>query len=269
MEKLLEEDNFYSAMKLEKYGLGLKLKISNFVSFLAWTGMIGGALAILGSLEQLINPTDFLHLQELFSAPYCSCYWIYYVLGVVGMGSSAVWLLLHLTLRKRNVNNDFQGIKKILKIKCYITGSVEIIADILGLIFAILMAISGYYPREYSYINIIQGGFIFLCLVFACFKIHGVRKDDNRFINSYLVFKLSVLAVLVALGIFLVFLSGRPSVLVPTMVVLILISFVYIYYLGPMVVLYNFNLHTDSQTKYKNLAFTNQNFLDGEKNSPA
>ena len=267
----LKEENFYSAMRLEKYGPpGLKLKISGFVSFLAWTGMMAGVLGILFSAELFIHPTDT-------SSPYYpdrlspfDYDWMVmsYVVGVVGILSSAVWLALHLALRKRNLNKDFQGIKKILKIKCYITGAVEIIANIMGIIAVILMAIltDDEIQTEYSYsyrsINILLVGSYFLYLVFACFKIHGVRKDNNRFINSYIVFKLILFVVFFAVGIFLLaFSSGSGCLLF--IFCMILLSFVYIYYLGALVVLYNFNHHCNSKTNYKNLAFTNQTFLDG------
>merc|ERR1712020_588446 len=97
-------------------------------------------------------------------------------------------------------------------------------------------------PMEYG---IIQGGSFFLLLVFACCKIHGVRKDNNRFINSYIVFKLIIFVVFFAVGIFLlVSFSGRGCIL-------------FIYYMGALIVLYNLNHHFNSQTNYKNLAFTN------------
>merc|ERR1712139_546403 len=136
-------------MKLEKYGFGLKLKISDFVSFLAWTGIMAGLLVILFSLELFIFPTDTIsyYLQRTFGSSRSDV--VFYVLGVV---TSAVWLALHLVLRKRNVNKEFRGIKKILKIKCYISGTFEILFSIMGMTATILIAImtSGYQmPREY------------------------------------------------------------------------------------------------------------------------
>ena len=52
----LEEEKFYSAMRLEKYGLRLNLKTSGFVSFLAWTGMTAGVLGIFLSMEFFSQP---------------------------------------------------------------------------------------------------------------------------------------------------------------------------------------------------------------------
>jgi len=267
MEKL-EEDNFYSAMKLEKYGFGLKPKISGFVSFLAWTGIMAAVLGILASLEFFILPSETFSYYLSGHQP------VLYALGVVGIVTSAVWLVLHLALRKRNVNKDFRGIKKILKIKCYISGTFEIIVYIMGIMAAIMTAIvtSDYQmPTEYS--SIIQGAICFLYLVFACCKIHGVRKDNNRYINSYIVFKLINFVVSFALGVYMLvtlqaFTELSGTVWILFIILVILISFVFIYYMGSVVVLYNFNHHFNSETNYKTLAFTNQTFLDGNTKSP-
>merc|ERR1711997_1355639 len=273
----LEEDQLYSAMKLEKYGFCLKLKISDFVSFLAWTGIMVGVLGILFSLELLILPTDTFpfYLQRTFGSSRSDV--VFYVLGVVGLVTSAVWLALHLALRKRNVNKEFRGIKKILKMKCYISGTFEILFSIMGVTATILIAImtSGYQmPREYSNINIIRGGICFLYLVFACCKIHGVRKDNNRYINTYIVFKLINFVVSFALGVYMLvtlqaFTELSGTVWIIFIFLVILISFVFIYYMGAVVVLYNFNHHFNSETNYKTLAFTNQTFLAGNTKSPA
>jgi len=270
-EKLEEENNFYSALKLEKYGGGLKLKISDFVSFLAWTGTMVGVLGILASLELFILPTDsFSNYLSGHQPPV-----VFYVLGVVALFTSTVWLALHLTLRKRNVNNDFEGIKKILKIKCYITGTFEIVSSIMGLMASILVAMTiSDYQMSLEYINIIEGVICFLYLVFASCKIHGVRKDNNRYINSYIIFKLINFVVFVALGIsFLVALLpyiGLPGTACILFIFgLILFSFVVIYCMGAVVVLLNINLHVNSKTNYRNLAFTNQAFWDGNTKSQA
>merc|ERR1719411_663650 len=112
-------------------------------------------------------------------------------------------------------------------------------------------------------INITQGGIVFLDLVFACCKIHGVRKDNNRFINAYIVFKLVCLVASIALGIFsLVYLQTLLQSSEKAEIFIIFL-FLYVYYMGALVVLYNFNHHFDSKTNYENLAFINPNFLEG------
>ena len=262
-----DEENFYTAMKLEKYGLGLKLKTSGFVSFLAWTGMMLGVLGILFSVEFFIHPSETIspfypvHPRQ----PALDLDWMSYTVGVVGMFTSAVWLALHLALRKRNVDKDFQGIKKILKIKCYITGALEITTSLMGItVFAVLAVLTSEYPR----IQLLREGILFIFLVFACCKVHGVRKDNNRLINSYILFKLIIYVVFFAMGIsLLVIFSGRGCI--PFIFGMFLVSFFYVYYLGALVVLYNFNYHCSSKTNYKNLAFTNQTSLDGNAKCPA
>jgi hypothetical protein len=267
----LQEENFYSALKLQKYGGGLNLKISDFVSFLAWTGTMAGVLGILASLELfiLLSETFSYHLSGNQQTV------VFYVLGAVSLFTSTVWLALHLALRKRNVNKDFEGIKNILKIKCYITGTFEIICSTMGLMAATLVAIatSGY-QTPMDYINIIEGVICFLYLVFASCKIHGVRKDNNRCINSYIVFKLIIFVVLVALGISLLVALlphiGSPGTACILFIFgLILFSFGVIYYMGAVVVLLNFNHHFNSETNYKNLAFTNQAFWEENTKSQA
>merc|ERR1711874_512205 len=187
----LEENNFYSALRLQKYGFGLKLKISGFVSFLAWTGIMVSVLGIFFSLE-LISDTEIISKYISYRTTTTIA------VAVVGTLTSVVWMGIHLTLRKRNLDRDFEGIKKILKIKCYITGSLEIFFSTLGMM-TILITFSDYIMAHHDYqmlstqsmlFNIIQGAIVFLDLVLACCKIHGVRKDNNRFINAYLVFKL-------------------------------------------------------------------------------
>ena len=102
---------------------------------------------------------------------------------------------------------------------------------------------------------------------------HGVRKDNNRFINAYLVFKLVCLVVSVTLGIFgVVYLQTLyhstkiAEICLIFGLVLIFFLFLYVYYMGALVVLYNFNHHFDSKTNYENLAFINPNFLEGNTN---
>ena len=226
-------------MKLEKYGFGLK--ISEFVSFLAWSGIMFGILGILFSLELLILPTEFV----------ISYNWLFYIGGIVGVLISTTWLGLSVALRKRNVNKDFRGIRRILKIKCFITGSFEIILSILGIIFIIKTAVS-VTPIEYSWVCGL--GFL-LYLAFACFKIHGVRTDNNKYINSYIVFNMINFVLCVALGISVYIYLCQDinlqlsvgALWIILILAMIVFSFVFIYYMGPMVVLYNFNHHFDSK----------------------
>ena len=243
-EEKLEPVHFYRSMKLEKYGL--RLKTLGFVSFLAWSGMMFGILGILFSLELLILPTDLVMSYDF----------LFYIGGIVGIFTSTTWLGLSVALRKRNVNKDFRGIRRILKIKCFITGSLEIILSILGIIVSILTAVSvtsdRQIPLELSWFCGL--GFL-VYLAFACLKIHGVRTDNNKYINSYIAFKMMNFVLCVSLGISVyiylcqnIFIQLSVGTLwIIFIFALIVISFVFIYYIGPLVVLYNFNQHFDSK----------------------
>ena len=244
-EEKLVVVSFYRSMKLEKYGF--KLKTSEFVSFLAWTGIMIGIVGILLSLELLIFPTDFVVSYDF----------LFYFGGIVGILTSTTWIALSLALRKRNVEKDFRGIIKILKIKCCLTGTFEIISSILGIAVSILIVVT-----TSDHQNWLWGFGFLLYLTFACCKIYGLRTDNNRYINSYIVFKMINFVLCVALGIFIYVYLCQNIYLVTSVGTLwillifgvIVISFLFIYYIGPVVALYNFNHHFDS--KMNNVYFS-------------
>ena len=260
-------------MKLEKYGF--RLKTSEFVSFLAGSGVMFGILGILFSLAELmIFPTDFVTPYDLFFRrldlviPY-NC--LFYIGGIVGILTSTTWLGLSLALWQRNVNKDFQGVRQILQIKCFITGSFEIILSILGIIVVILLTAAWFLTPV---VPIIQNwfcglGFV-LYLAFACFKIHGVRTDNNKYVKSYIVFNMINFVLCVALGISVyIYLCQDINLQLSVGTIwglftfgVFVFSFVFIYYLGPLVVLYNFNQHFDSNFYNVNLTLTEKPFFN-------
>ena len=256
-EEQLESVHFYRSMKLEKYGFGLEA--SGFVSFLAWTGTMFGVLGILFSLELFILPTDLVISYDF----------LFYIGGIVGILTSTSWLALSVVLRKRNVNKNFRGIRQILKIKCCITGSFEIMLSILGISVTILTAVvlCSDSPITAEHCWVVELGLI-LYMVFACFKIHGVGTENNRFINSYIVFNMINFILGVALGIGILIHIQKMYLILSVWTIWILfifgvifISFVFIYYMGPLVVLYNFNHHFDSKMYTGNLTFIKQPFF--------
>ena len=238
-EEKLVVVSFYRSMKLEKYGF--KLKTSEFVSFLAWTGIMIGIVGILLSLELLIFPTDIVVSYDF----------LFYIGGILGIFTSTTWLWLSVALRKRNVNKDFRGIIQVLKIKCCITGAFEIIFSIMGIIVIILTAVL----VTSDHLGWFCGLGFLAYLAFACCKIHGIRTEHNRYINAYIVFKMFNFVLSVTLGMFIyVYLCQKNHLVlsVGTLWILLIfglmvISCVFIYYMGPLVVLYNFNHHFDSK----------------------
>merc|ERR1711953_119565 len=91
-----------------------------------------GILGILFSLELIFLPTDFCCFDYELSVAF-------YTPGIMGILASTTWLGLSVALRMRNVKKDYGGVRQILKIKSYITGSFEIILSILGFIINILL----------------------------------------------------------------------------------------------------------------------------------
>merc|ERR1719219_1075816 len=268
-EQKLNKENFYSFMKLDRFGFGLKA--TGFVSFLAWTGIVISVLVILFSVELLIVPTDVIaHIQSdsdwsQYESDFSS---LFYIGGVLGLLGSAIWLALHLVLRKRNVKKDFQGIRNILKIKCFIYGSFQIIISILGITACILLRPP--YSTAWSvFISLIPGLAYLLLLIFSSCMVHGVRKENNKFIKSYIIFKIVGLALYVAFGISCLVaiaynfpLDYFGTLCVVYILVLLITGFFFIYSMGDLVVLYNINHNLKSEMGYGNLALTNQTFVD-------
>ena len=250
-EEQLESVHFYRSMRLKKYGFGLET--SGFVSFLAWTGMMFGVLGILFSLELFILPTDLVISYDF----------LFYIGGIVGILTSTSWLALSVVLRKRNGNKDFDGIRRILKIKCIITGSFEIILSILGIIVILLTwNLPNWNRISVDVINWFCGLGFLLYFAFACFKIHGIRTDNNRYIVFSLINFILCFALTVSVYIYL---CQKMYLILPfgTLWILfifgvIFISFVFIYYIGPLVVLYDLNNHFDSKFYKENLTFIEQ-----------
>merc|ERR1712062_170610 len=166
-----------------------------------------GILGILFSLELIFLPTDFCCFDYELSVAF-------YTPGIMGILASTTWLGLSVVLRMRNAKKDFRGVRQILKIKSNVTGSLEIILCILGFLslFYFLTDTMVYlFGREEHWHGLATwttfeaaiGSSLFLIrpvfglgfliyLVFASFKIHGVRTDNNRFPNSYIIFNMSI-----------------------------------------------------------------------------
>jgi len=262
MDGVLEEnrENFYDSMKLDKYGFGLKT--TGFVSFLAWTGIMTGILCFLFSVELLVLPTDIINFPNTQTEPEFNLF--FYIGGIFGIFFSIIWFSLHLALRRANVEKDFQAIRKLLKIKSYITGGLEIIFSILGIAATtVALVVLDSMGREMAPVLLLNGILFIICLALSSCKVHGVRKNKNNLINAYIFFKITVgVSGAMAMAFLLVQnISGTACVLF--ILGLLVSSFFFIYHIGDLVVLFNFNHHLNSKMYYNaNLEFTNQAFMD-------
>merc|ERR1711971_672214 len=112
-------------LKLSKFGFGFEL--SGFVAFLAWAGMCLYSLLGLAGLALITVPMDF---PTLFRGP--GIQWEGVVNLMKGFGSGFLviavgFFLMNFFLRKKNKENDFQGVKKMLTVICSISIVITII----------------------------------------------------------------------------------------------------------------------------------------------
>ena len=250
MDNSDNKDNFFSSLKLAKYGLGVRA--TSFVSFLAWTGVILSILGLLFSAQIII--LAFTGPVSLID---------YSIGGVLGALISSSWLALHLMLRKRNIQRDLHSIKRILKAKCFIFGGIEIISSVGGIVAVIFLLAESQNVLEMEYGLIFTGFFFLLHLAFSCSMIHGVRKDINSCINAYILFK-----IIYALTVFILSVSINANSLssgiscILFIFAMIILANLFLYCNGGLIVLYNINDHSTSNMYNKNLEFINQAFTD-------
>ena len=98
-----------------------------------------------------------------------------------------MWILLNIKTRKQ----DMHGIEQIGKVYSYVSGSLEIIGAIAGILEG--PAIVGYVEGDsglYSVFLIIgQSVCATIYLIFACLKIHGIRVKKNKLLEAYIGFR--------------------------------------------------------------------------------
>ena len=173
-----DRENIYSSMSLQKYGFGLKTTVS--VSCLSWCGIVGGILHALGLLANLRN-------YQTKSDPFYG----FLSISILGLIFCFFWLYIHIHLRRRNLENNVKEIMRLLKIRCYIIGGLEVISYIAGLI---TLAYYGYNDDEISiWVIIFLGVCLIVSLIFSIFKIYGVRKQQESYINAYTLFRLAII----------------------------------------------------------------------------
>ena len=242
MDKEMDSrENSYSSMRLQKYGCGLK--ITGFVSCLSWCGIISAI-----SAKFLL----VLFIRNLLANQESTWYQLNLFFGLLGLIFCYYWFYLHFCLRRRNMENNVKEIIRLLKLRCYITGGLEIILHIIIMIVNIL-AYYEYIDYEISILQMIdyhidykitiwQMIFIIVCqivsLIFSIFKIYGVRKEQNGYINAYILFRLVIHVILTFYSIFFFF-----SFLNMIIIYVGFPLFNLIFILGDVIVIYNLNDH--------------------------
>ena len=244
--KMDNMDNFYSSMKLTKFGLGVRATC--FVSFLAWTGVILSIVGLLFFSFQLISLITYGFSHQAYTGEFLGAF-LFYI--------SSSWLVLHLVLRKKNVQRDLNSIRRILKIKCFIIGGIEIIVSIVGIVAVIGLLAAGtqnVFEMEFG-LSVI--GIFLLLLAGSCSMIHGVRKDINSCINAYIIFNI-LYALILTVFIFSDTIKAY-NILTSEISFALCIYPVFLFdSIGGLIVLYNINDHSTSNMYNKNLVFISE-----------
>ena len=191
-------------MKLTKYGFNLKvLGVSSFLSVL---GIIVSIIGVTGSIACFV-------LGSIATRPMI----VFYITGAVILIIMIPYLIMWILLKIKTNKKDIPGIEKIGKVYSYVSGSLEIIAMMIRIIFSalallVLLYQEGYDQGDYYYLPIaIQIVFLIgsaLYLVFACLKIHGVRVENNKLVGTYLGFRYGLFALSIISGIIIISISG-------------------------------------------------------------
>merc|ERR1712215_412896 len=177
---------FGRKMKISRFCWGMEL--SNAVKYFAIFGMVMAVLGIIGGVILFALPFLLqLPLLEIFGAA------IFILLINVG------WLFFSALLNQKNTTNDVEGVKKMVKIGCYIIGYVEAVVSALGLvtgvIFLCLPKVSGYF--YFGIGMIVVGGIYF---IFPSLLLEGIETRNPRKIKPWIIFRIVFFALTLTVG---------------------------------------------------------------------
>merc|ERR1712179_877768 len=96
-------------------------------------------------------------------------------------------------LGKKNRDNNFKGVKKMLTLICSISAVLMILLFSIDLILITYNIMNGIFiPTHFSAIVFIPA------LVFCCLLLHGIRKGRSGFVKAFLVFKYTIFGLITA-----------------------------------------------------------------------
>jgi len=240
----------YDQLRLEKYGLCCKMKVTTVVSILGWVGLVS---SILESLILLILP---IVLWSLLRA-YVWAIVMFFICSPIFLFS----LITRSILLKRNKARNFSGVKKIMKIICQSYLSLRLIGGlIIAVIFLIILILWSMalltnfeatsfidksedsaeteLPKSIHIIMVVNCIFLSSDLIFTCIGIHGVRKNRKNIINAFIIFNIVELMLFILYSVILYSVFTSLDDIIPVVtatVVLLLLS----YQIGHFVVVYN------------------------------
>jgi len=250
-------------MKLSKFGFGFEL--TGFVAFLGWTGMcLFSLLGLVGSALVTV-PIDIPNLFRGSSSR------INQELEVVvalmqGFGSAFLliavgFFLMNFFLRKKNKENDFQGVKKMLTVICSISIVITIIVYSVLLICSMYEILIGTLaPRHFSSL------ILFPALIIQCLLLHGIKAERSGFIKAFLIFHYTLFVFFIAglaiVSIGCAFYYGMFIVVLCGLLYIMILTFIFVFNIGFYVVLHSFYLEKEKsqQQMKKNIEFVNMSF---------
>ena len=254
-------------MKLSKFGFGFEL--TGFVAFLSWTGMCLFSLLGVVSVLLIALPMEpfFQNLwqKELGRTDKYSFFETVYILmqvfGSVFLVIAVGYFIMNFFLRKKNRDNNFKGVKKMLTVICTIS------AVLMSLLFSVDLILIMYNMMNGIFIPAHFSAIVFIpALVFCCLLLHGIRKERSGFVKAFLVFKYTIFGLITAClaissvgsavgyGMFIIF---------PCILLLIMINtFFFVFNIGFYVALHSIYLENEKrqQQKKKNIEFVNASF---------
>jgi len=167
------------------------MELSNAVKYFAIFGIVMAVLGIIGGVILFALPFLLglqLQLLEIFGAA------IFILLINVG------WLYFSALLNQKNTTNDVEGVKKMVKIGCYIIGSVEAVVSALGLLTGVIFLCLPQFSRYFYFgIGILVVGGIWL--IFPPLLLHGIRTRSPSKIKPWIIFKIVCFALILIFGL--------------------------------------------------------------------
>ena len=195
--KMGENEVSYQHEKLSKVGCGL----FSFSRLYSWSGAIisiFGAFAALSIvifkfvMDNMECYERFGHQNKTQELEVKYCLW---GLCVSLLILSVAWLVLHVQITSRALRRDFAGIENLAKIGNYTFGCMEFLGIFVSFIFALVgVTISSYVPSASILILLAPD---ILALVFVIVKIDGIRKRKSGYVKAYLIYRCTVLCLLV------------------------------------------------------------------------
>jgi len=267
-----------NSRKMRRYITGMS--ITKFASFLAWTGMVLGIIFAVASLNVIFLPlvSGIAHRCHTWRhGPLCG---IMYGVGFPFFFINVGMFFFCLAFWKTIVNKNMIKMKTLIKIGCYIMGGFELLVCAAGIITPLVFIIEHVTYRYYYDQSLI--GYLMIpvciCTIFAGFHslmIHGVHKFKPRLVNTYIVFKIVIFALVILFTLVSIIMSGvlmgyMAGVSILTDInTFLLYSFFYFYSNGFIVLHYNIMIGNNAEEGSLNLThnFTNKiHFIENTVN---